>query len=166
MADRLAERWKCDWRTEKRFKAEVSGTDFEGKRFWLVKPLTYMNASGEAVAATAHFYRAPAENVLILVDDADLALGTIRMRPSGSSGGHHGLESVEKHLGTSAYPRLRLGIARPSQGVRDIAGYVLSRFAAEDRKVWDKVAERASLQVEKWAAEGAAKAMNLYNGSV
>jgi PTH1 family peptidyl-tRNA hydrolase len=166
LADRLAARWKCSWRSEDRFNAELAGGEFAGKRLWLAKPLTYMNASGEAVEKIAHFYRTPAEKVLVLVDDADLPLGTLRMRPAGSSGGHHGLESVGSHLGTTEFPRLKLGIARPAQGVRDIAGYVLSRFGGEDKTVWEKVAERASLQVESWVAEGAAKAMNLYNGSV
>ena len=166
LAEYLAERWKCAWRPEPKFSAEVAAGQCESKRLLLAKPQTYMNASGEAAGKLAHFYKTAAERVLVLVDDADLPLGTVRMRPGGSSGGHHGLDSVAEHLGTTDYPRLKLGIARPQQGQRDIAGYVLSRFEAEDCPVWQKVLERAALQTEMWLREGAAKAMSLYNGAV
>jgi PTH1 family peptidyl-tRNA hydrolase len=102
----------------------------------------------------------------VVVDDADLPLGTIRMRPEGSPGGHHGLESVESHLGTRGYPRIRLGIARPASAVRDIANHVLGRFTADETVVLEKVLNRSVEQTETWLSDGLAKAMNLYNGSV
>ncbi|HTI69742.1 MAG TPA: aminoacyl-tRNA hydrolase [Candidatus Limnocylindria bacterium] len=166
LAESLAARWKCTWRTEAKFNAEIAAGEFGSRRILLAKPQTYMNASGEAARKLAHFYKTAAERVLVLVDDADLPLGTVRMRPGGSSGGHHGLDSMAEHLGTADFPRLKLGIARPHQGVRDIAGYVLSRFGAEDMPVWHKVLERSSLQTEMWLREGVAKAMSLYNGTV
>lgn len=166
LAEFLAERWKCPWRTETKFVAEVAAGQFGSQRVLLAKPQTYMNASGESVGKLAHYYKTAADRVLVLVDDADLPLGTLRMRPGGSSGGHHGLESVAEHLGTTDYPRLKLGIARPQQGARDIAGYVLSRFGSEDMPLWRKVLERGALQTEMWLQEGAAKAMSLYNGTV
>jgi PTH1 family peptidyl-tRNA hydrolase len=125
-----------------------------------------MNASGETVGAVARFYQLPPERILIVVDDADLALGQIRMRSEGSSGGHHGLESIEQQLGTRGYPRLRLGIGRRSQEQREITDYVLGRFEADERKAMEEVLDRAVQQVECWLADGIEKAMNGFNGAV
>ena len=125
-----------------------------------------MNASGEAVAGIAAFYQVAPAQVLVVVDDADLPFGEIRMRPSGSSGGHHGLESVEQHLGTREYPRLRIGIGREPGSAREITDYVLSGFKAEDREMLEKVLTRASDQVECWLKDGIQAAMNRYTGRV
>jgi PTH1 family peptidyl-tRNA hydrolase len=125
-----------------------------------------MNASGEAVAAVAKFYQVPPDRVLIVVDDADLPLGQIRMKPSGSSGGHHGLESVEQQLGTREYPRLRLGIGRRAEDDREITDYVLGRFTAAERDVVKEVLDRASQQADCWVSEGIQAAMNKFNGAV
>ena len=124
-----------------------------------------MNASGEAVGAVGRFYQLPAERILIVVDDADLPLGHLRMRPEGSSGGHHGLESIEQQLGTRGYPRLRLGIGRRTQEQREITGHVLGRFEARERKMMEEVLERAIQQVECWLSAGITQAMNEFNGA-
>jgi len=166
LADRLADRWRCAWRLESKFFAELADGSFGGRRFVLCKPQTYMNDSGEAVGRVATFYKVAPSDTLVLVDDADLPFGTVRLRPEGSSGGHHGLVSVEKHLGTRGFPRLKLGIARPSQSVRDIAGYVLGRFSADELPVREKVLDRSAQQVEMWASGGIAKAMSQFNGAV
>lgn len=166
LADRLAETCGARWRQEKKFFSEVAECGLGGRRVLLAKPLTFMNASGEAVARIAAFHKVPAAAVLILVDDADLPLGSLRLRGEGSPGGHHGLESVEQHLGTREYPRLRIGIARPESGVRDIAGHVLGRFEAGERPLLEKVLARGGEQVECWCSRGVAAAMNLYNGKV
>lgn len=166
LADALVGRWGGTWRAESKFFAEVAESRFGDRRFLLVKPQTYMNRSGEAVGKVVRFYQADPTATLVLVDDADLPLGTIRLRPGGSPGGHHGLESVEQFLGTREYPRLKLGVARPRQSVRDIANHVLGRFGDDESVVWQKVLERAVAQVECWAAEGIGKAMSLHNGSV
>lgn len=166
LAERLATKWGGRWRMEKKFFAELAECGFAGRRFILCRPQTFMNASGEAVAKVADFYRVAPAATLVLVDDADLPLGALRLRGEGSPGGHHGLESVEQHLGTRAYPRIRLGIARPHAEVRDIANHVLGRFQADELALWEKVLARAESQVECWAAEGVARAMNLYNGTV
>jgi len=102
----------------------------------------------------------------VVVDDADLPFGEIRMRPGGSSGGHHGLESVEQHLATRDYPRLRVGIGREADGVREITGYVLADFGRADKELLDKVLARACDQVECWLDEGIQAAMNRFNGKV
>lgn len=166
LADRLARNWGWSWRTEKKFFAEIAEGSVAGKSVVLCKPRTFMNNSGESVGALAGFHRIEPADVLVVVDDADLPLGTLRMRPEGSPGGHHGLESIEAHLGSRVYPRIRLGVARPDQGVRDIANHVLGRFSAEELVIWEKVLARSVEQAETWLNDGLARAMNRYNGSV
>ena len=166
LADRLVESWGGQWRTEKKFFAKLAECRFAGRRFILCQPQTYMNASGEAVTKVAAFHQILPTATLVLVDDADLPLGALRLRGEGSPGGHHGLESVEQHLGTRSYARLRLGVARPQGEVRDIANHVLGRFSEAEIPLWEKVLTRALRQVECWAAEGPGKAMSLYNGTV
>jgi len=164
LVEKLAAQWKGDWMAEKKFRARLARIEREGKRILLCQPQTFMNASGEAVGAVASFYRVPWPQLLVAVDDADLPLGALRLRPEGSSGGHHGLESVEQHLGTRGYARLRIGIGRAA-GAREITDYVLSRFAAAERPLLEKVLERATRQVETWLNEGIEKAMQ-WNGTV
>jgi len=162
---RLAEQWRAGWTYEKKFNARVARASADGRNAILCQPQTYMNASGEAVGAVAAFYRVSAARVLVVVDDADLPLGELRMRPKGSSGGHHGLESIEQHLGTRDYARLRVGIGRET-GARQIAGYVLGRFSAAEAALMAEVVAAASRQVECWLTDGIQKAMNQFNGAV
>src|ERR1043165_5870342 len=122
--ERLAQRWQMSWTGEKKLKSRVARARRDGRRILLCEPQTYMNASGEAVAAVRTFYDVPLEHMLVIVDDADLPLGHLRLRPGGSSGGHHGLELLEQHLGSREYPRLRVGIGRKA-GAREITGHVL-----------------------------------------
>jgi peptidyl-tRNA hydrolase, PTH1 family len=165
VAEQLAERWRAGWTTEKKFKARMARAERGPNRVLLCEPQTYMNASGEAVSGVAGFYDVPLSRTIIIVDDADLPLGEIRLRPSGSSGGHHGLESVEQHLGTRDYARLRIGIGRQT-GAREITGHVLGRFSSTEAKLMDKVLTVASDQVEAWLDAGIQKAMSLFNGAV
>jgi peptidyl-tRNA hydrolase, PTH1 family len=109
------------------------------------------------------FYRLPQTRLLVAVDDADLPLGEIRMRPGGSSGGHHGLESIEQHLGSREFARLRIGIGR-KDGQRKITGHVLGRLAPGEALVMEKVLARAADQVECWLSHGLQKAMSQFNG--
>jgi peptidyl-tRNA hydrolase, PTH1 family len=162
----LAGRWRANWRLEKKFQARLARVKWAGHTVILCQPQTFMNASGEAVGALARFYRLPAGRMLIVVDDADLPLGQVRLRAEGSSGGHHGLESVEQQLGTRGYPRLRLGIGRRSAQDREITDHVLGRFAEPERPVVAEVLERAARQAECWLAHGIEKAMNEFNGAV
>ena len=121
VADRLAERWRSGWTYEKKFNARLASAQRNDRRVLLCEPQTYMNSSGAAVGLVVAFYRVPLNALLVVVDDADLPLGEIRLRPGGSSGGHHGLESIEQHLGTREYARLRVGIGRQG-GAREITG--------------------------------------------
>jgi PTH1 family peptidyl-tRNA hydrolase len=109
------------------------------------------------------FYQLPPVRLLVVVDDADLPLGTLRLRPEGSSGGHHGLESIEQHLGTSATARLRIGIGR-TDGLREISDHVLGKFDAGESVRLEEVLTVAADQAECWLDAGIEKAMNQYNG--
>ena len=166
LVDRLAARWQATWRLERKFQARLARARWGGQKVILCQPQTFMNASGQAIAAVGRFYRLPAGRMLIVVDDADLPLGQLRLRPDGSSGGHHGLESIEGQLGTRDYPRLRIGIGRRANDDREITDYVLGRFAEAERPVVTEELNRAARQVECWLAEGIEKAMNEFNGAV
>ena len=164
--DRLAERWKARWAREKKFVARIAKANWNSERLILCEPETFMNASGEAVGALAAFYRVPVDRLLVVVDDADLPLGEIRLRARGSSGGHHGLESIEQHLATRQFARLRIGIGRGQTTVRQITGHVLAEFNRAERDLMDKVVTRAGDQVECWTQDGILQAMNRYNGVI
>jgi PTH1 family peptidyl-tRNA hydrolase len=165
VADELAQRWRAGWTYEKKFQARLARANVAERRVLLCEPQTYMNSSGEAVAAVVDFYRVPLAQALVLVDDADLPLGELRLRPGGSSGGHHGLESIEQHLGTQAFARLRIGIGR-QDGAREITGHVLGRFSSTEAALADKVFGVAADQAEVWLQAGPQKAMNQFNGAV
>ena len=165
VVDRLGELWKANWKAERKFEAIVARTAEVGAGVLLSKPQTFMNASGESVGPFATFYRVPPKRCLVVVDDADLPFGQIRMRPGGSSGGHHGLESIEAHLGTQEFPRLRVGIGR-QDGAREITGYVLGKFSQAESELLEQVLVRATSQAGCWVREGIQKAMNQFNGAV
>jgi PTH1 family peptidyl-tRNA hydrolase len=166
LVERLAANWGAAWTAQKKFNARLARLERAGQNVILCQPQTFMNASGEAVGAVARFYQLPPERILVALDDADLTLGQIRLRPEGSSGGHHGLESIEQQLGTRSYPRLRLGIGRTAEDDRDITDYVLGRFTAAEQKVMKEVLDRACQQVETWLSDGIQAAMNKFNGAV
>ena len=143
--------------------SRVAKTEYDSRRVVLCEPQTFMNASGEAVGAVMKFYQLPLKHLVVAMDDAELPLGEIRLRPGGSSGGHHGLESIESHLGSREYARLRIGIGR-KDGAREITGHVLGRLNAGEMAVMEKVLARAADQVECWLAHGLQKAMSQFNG--
>jgi len=165
LVEKLAARWRAGWAHERKFQARLARIERNGRRVLLCQPQTFMNLSGEAVRAVMDFYQLPPEHLLAAVDDADLPLGEVRLRAGGGSGGHHGLESVEQHLGTPEFARLRLGIGR-KDGAREITDYVLSRFDAPEAALMEKVLDRAADQAECWLADGIEMAMNRFNGSV
>jgi peptidyl-tRNA hydrolase, PTH1 family len=164
VVERLAGRWQAGWAYEKRFSARLARAERGEHRVLLCEPQTYMNSSGETVGPLAAFYRVPSGQLLVVVDDADLPLGEIRLRPRGSSAGHHGLESIEQHLGTRDFARLRIGIGRAA-GAREITGHVLGRFNSTEAAVADRVLTVACDQVECWLDAGIQKAMNQFNGN-
>jgi PTH1 family peptidyl-tRNA hydrolase len=165
LVERLAAQWKAGWANERKFNARIAKTSAGGKRIVVCEPQTYMNLSGESVGAVTEFYQVPVAQLVVVVDDADLPLGEIRLRPGGSSGGHHGLESIEQHLGTREFARLRIGIGR-KDGARQITGHVLGRFETDEAQLLEKVLDRASGQIDCWLAAGLQKAMSQFNGVV
>lgn len=165
VVEELARRGSAGWNFEKKFDARLAKRDFGEHKVLLAEPQTFMNASGGAVGALLNFYRVPVSQLLVIVDDADLPFGEIRLRPKGSSGGHHGLESIEQHVGAQDFARLRVGIGR-KDGQREITNYVLGKFSAEESKLLEKVLQRAVDQAECWVAEGVEPAMNRFNGVV
>ena len=165
LVELLASRWRAPWVRERKFSSRLARLERDEKRIILCQPQTFMNASGMALAALRGFYRLALPQLLVVVDDADLPLGQIRLRAEGSSGGHHGLESVEAQLGTRVYPRLRLGIGRREDDGRQISNYVLGQFAAAERVAVEEVLNRAGRQVECWLDAGMKQAMNQFNGA-
>jgi peptidyl-tRNA hydrolase, PTH1 family len=166
VVDRLAQRWHADWQMNRGLGSRLARVTDEGRRVFLAQPQTYMNLSGHAVAGLVAYYRVGLERLLVIVDDADLPVGGLRLRPRGSSGGHHGLESIETHLGTREYARLRVGIRGRGEGPREITGHVLGRFAAQEAAWMERVFTRAAEQALCWLREGVDVAMTRYNGMV
>jgi PTH1 family peptidyl-tRNA hydrolase len=131
----------------------------------LAKPLTFMNRSGEAVAALARYYDIAGSDLLIVVDDVDLPFGRLRARARGSAGTHNGLRSVVDRLGSTDFPRLRLGVGR-GDARRDLADHVLSKFEADETAALESFIARAADAAEMFAADGISKVMNVYNPDV
>jgi PTH1 family peptidyl-tRNA hydrolase len=128
----------------------------------LAKPLTFMNRSGEAVAALARYYDIAPADLLVVVDDVDLPFGRLRARERGSAGTHNGLRSIVDRLGSTEFPRLRLGVGR-GDARRDLADHVLSKFEADEASDLESFIARAADAVEMFAADGILKVMNVYN---
>ena len=139
--------WSCDW----------------GKwgNLFLAKPLTYMNRSGESVAAVAHYFKIEPSEILVVVDDIALPLGRLRLRPSGSDGGHNGLKSIIDHLGDS-FMRLRVGIGA-ALGTEELVEHVLGRFSPEEQETVEAAISRAGKAIEYIAESGIQSAMNIFN---
>src|SRR5580698_5472391 len=165
LVESLAGGWKAEWANDQKFRARIARHGLDGKSVLLCQPQTFMNLSGETVRAVKDFYQLPLDRLLVAVDDADLPLGEIRLRAGGSSGGHHGLESIAQHLGSNQFARLRMGIGRRDDK-REIADYVLARFNAAEKALMEKVLARAAGQAECWLDDGIEMAMNRFNGRV
>jgi len=161
LADRLANKISAEiWR--EKFNALVNETFFDGEKILIVKPQTFMNLSGESVAPLVNFYKIDAKNLIVAHDDMDLPLGMIRLRPKGSGGGHHGIESIIQHLGTQNFPRIRIGVGRPPANWT-VNHHVLSPFSADDAEKISKTLDElvpAALCIFK---EGINNAMNKFN---
>ncbi|MDB4807948.1 aminoacyl-tRNA hydrolase [Verrucomicrobia bacterium] len=161
--DRLAKRLCIEWEASKKFNSRLAKGRQDGNTVFLSKPQGYMNLSGQSVAPLAQYYQIPNERVMVVVDDLDLPLGAVRMRPGGGTGGHRGLDSIQGLLGKDDFPRLRLGIGRPESN-RDVSGFVLGKFAEAETELIEKVLETAADQLTCWVLQGIGQAMNNYNG--
>jgi len=148
--------------TLRKFGAEVAEAVAGGERFWIVKPQTYMNHSGEAVGAAMRFWKLEPADLVVVHDDLELDSFRVQVKVGGGHGGHNGLKSVNAHVGSPDYARVRVGVGRPPAQV-DPADWVLGRFPrSEDREVLD-VVERGAAAARAVVVDGAAKAMNEFN---
>ena len=160
--DELAERARVPVQRLKH-RALTNTVELGGARVLLMKPITYMNLSGEAVGEAARFFKIPADHVLVLSDDVSLPVGKLRIRKGGSAGGHNGLKSIIQHLGTDQFPRVRVGVGQKPHPDYDLADWVLGKFQGEDKKVMDDAAVRAAQAVECLLSQGIDRAMNQFN---
>jgi PTH1 family peptidyl-tRNA hydrolase len=151
---------------KKQGKARIASGHVAGFHVLLAKPQTFMNLSGESISFLAHYYKISPNNIMIIFDDMDLPVGTLRIRKQGGSSGQKGMRHIIQLLGTQEINRIRFGIGRPP-GRMDPAAYVLRPFDNGDEAILvDETIDRALKAVTTWLTDGIDKAMNLYNGSI
>ena len=150
--------------SKERFKALTAQADFDGQRLFLMKPLTYMNASGIAIEAAAHFYKIPPERVLVLFDDISLPVGKLRIRKNGSAGGHNGLKSIISCLGSDQFPRVKIGVGAKPHPDYDLADWVLSSFSKAEQPELDRALDNARDAALCILTDGCEKAAASFNG--
>lgn len=146
-----------------RFKALTATCDIGGESVLLMKPQTFMNLSGDAVAQAAKFYKISPERVIVVSDEISLPIGKLRIRTKGSAGGHNGLKDIIAKLGTDAFPRIRIGVGAPPHPDYDMADWVLSSFKNQDAEDMLAAAERAAQAAQCYITQGADRAMNRFN---
>ena len=160
--DRLADRHAPGAVVKSRFSGDCVEAMIAQTKCLLVKPMTYMNLSGQSVVQAVQFYKVPLEDLLVITDDLALPVGHIRLRAGGSAGGHNGLSDIERRLGTPEYPRCRVGIG-PKPHMFDQADFVLSRFLEEERDLVASSVNTAADAVEEFVSSGITSAMNRFN---
>ncbi|MBQ5583461.1 MAG: aminoacyl-tRNA hydrolase [Ruminiclostridium sp.] len=161
--DELAEREKIPVQKLK-FKALTNTAVIGDQSVLLMKPTTYMNLSGGAVGEAARFYKIPPERILVISDDVALPQGKLRIRRSGSAGGHNGLKDIIAHLGGDGFPRIKVGVGGKPHPDSDMADWVLGKFTGQDKKVMEEAIKRAADAVETLLKSGVDQAMSRYNG--
>ena len=165
VVDALAREIGASWKASSSFGGELAAGVLGGMKVVLVKPMTYMNLSGDCVAPVVKYHNAKAaEDLLVVSDDIDLPVGKMRVRKGGSAGGHNGLKSVIERTGTPDFVRLRLGVGRDSRERANVIGHVLGKFSPADRRVMDEVVAQAVKAIGTIELESAETAMNRYNG--
>ena len=161
VVDALAKENEARWTLERRaYRTEIK---VKGRTLVVIKPTTYMNLSGEAVRYWMQSEKVPLQNLLVVVDDIALPIGTLRIKKQGGAGGHNGLLNIESLLGTANYCRMRVGVGNDFARGRQVE-YVLSPFAPDDLTALAPVVEKACMAIKTFATLGADRAMNLYNG--
>ncbi len=162
VTEELARRYRVTLKNHAKWKARAAKISEIGDGVWLAEPTTFMNLSGWAVRDIVDFHKLTPVDVLIVVDDADLPLGRLRLRTSGSAGGHNGLKSIMQELGTAGFPRLRVGVGRQAG---ELKNHVLGRFSSEEKTRIDAAVKRAADAAELFAKESILAAMNRYNAA-
>lgn len=147
-----------------RFRAQTATAVYRGQKLLLIKPQTYMNSSGIAVEAAAHFYKIPPERVLVIFDDISLPVGRIRVRPSGSAGGHNGLKSIIAMLHSDAFPRVKVGVGAKPHPDYDLADWVLSAVGKDEQPAYQSAIENAAAAALCIVESGCDKAAGQFNG--
>jgi len=165
VVDLLAQYWHITLTEQKKFHGLFGEGLTPGGKIRLLKPQTFMNNSGQSMRSVIDWYKLPPESVLVIYDDMDLPIGKIRMRLSGSAGGHNGMKSAIAHLGTQNFPRLRIGIgsAKTDKGDKDTVSHVLGKFAPSEAAIMTEVVQLAADSVEYSLKHGVEKAMSLFN---
>ena len=161
--DILAERLRIPVQKLK-YKALTNTAELGGQKVLLMKPVTYMNLSGEAVRQAADFYKIHPERVLVISDDVSLPVGKLRIRTGGSAGGHNGLKNIIAQLGSDRFPRVKIGVGEKPHPDYDMADWVLGKFAGEDLKTIAQAIQRAGKAAECYIHDGPDRAMNRFNG--
>lgn len=161
IVDFLASKHRLEFREKSKFKGLLAEGQVGDAPVSILKPLTFMNLSGESVSLLAHYLQILPSRILVVVDDVDLSLGQLRLKINSGPGTHNGLKSVEHHLQTNRYARLRIGVGNESGG--DLASYVLSRFSQEDDRLLPEIIERAVQTIEIWLDRGITRAMDFAN---
>jgi peptidyl-tRNA hydrolase, PTH1 family len=160
LIDQLAKRWQIPVSDQKRFQGMVGEGWVNSQKIVLLKPQTFMNLSGQAVRSVLDWYKLEPTEVLVLYDDLDLPLGKLRIRLSGSAGGHNGMKSIISHLGTPTFPRLRMGIGKSQD---ETISHVLGKFSVAESAIVADVLQLSADAVELSLGSGVEKAMNKYN---
>ncbi len=158
--EQLAARHRVE-RQESRYDAIIGEIRINGEKVLLVKPLTYMNLSGRSVQPLVHWHKLNLADLIVIYDDMDLPVGSLRIRANGGSGGHKGMKSVIERLHTEEFPRARIGIGRPAQ--HHPADWVLGRFSGTEKELMQSTVNKAADAVETWITAGLSEAMNAYN---
>ena len=146
-----------------KFKAAYTIMNFAGCKCLVMKPQTYMNLSGEAVREAVQFYKIPADHVLVIYDDISLPVGKLRVRPTGSAGGHNGIKNINAPLGTQDFPRVKIGVGAPEGGGAEMVDWVIGAPSQAERKVLVESFEKAIQAAECIIAHGCQQAMNQFN---
>jgi len=146
-----------------KFKSAYNILSFAGCKCLVMKPQTYMNLSGEAVREAVQFYKIPADHVLVIYDDISLPVGKLRVRPTGSAGGHNGIKNIIAHLGTQDFPRVKIGVGKPEGGGDEMIDWVIGAPSQAERKILAESFERAIGAAECIIQKGCQQAMNGFN---
>ena len=146
-----------------KFKSAYNILNFAGCKCLVMKPQTYMNLSGEAVREAVQFYKIPADHVLVIYDDISLPVGKLRVRPTGSAGGHNGIKNIIAHLGTQDFPRVKIGVGKPEGGGDEMIDWVIGAPSQAERKILAESFERAIGAAECIIQKGCQQAMNGFN---
>ena len=164
VADAIAREMGAEWRASASFKGELATGVFAGQKVLLLKPMTYMNLSGDSVAPVVRYHNATPADLLVISDDIDLPVGRLRIRVGGSAGGHNGLKSIIERVGTPAFTRLRVGVGRDAHDRSEVIGHVLGKFDPATRAVMDQVVPAAVKAAAAIISTTPQAAMNAWNG--